>query len=98
MFICTNQREGEKTCCAKDGAVDLLHYAKTRIKDLRLAGKGKIRVNGSGCMDRCTEGPVLVVYPDGIWYRYKTQADIDEIIECHVLQGQIVERLLLPEG
>jgi len=95
VFICTNQREGDKVCCAKSGAVDLLNYAKTQVKLLQQNGKGKIRINNAGCMDRCAEGPVLVVYPEGVWYQCHTHADIDEIIEQHLLQGQIVDRLVL---
>lgn len=95
VFICTNQREGDKPCCANGGAVELLNYAKAQIKILQQNGKGKIRINNAGCMDRCAEGPVLVVYPEGIWYHYQTRADIDEIIEQHLLQGRIVERLRL---
>jgi (2Fe-2S) ferredoxin len=68
-------------------------YAKDKIRALNLNGKGKIRVNSAGCMDRCDEGPVLVVYPDGVWYTYVDKHDIDEIIEEHLLNGRIVTRL-----
>ena len=68
-------------------------YAKARIKELSLSGKGKVRVNQAGCLDRCEEGPVIVVYPEGIWYTYVDQSDIDEIIDQHLVSGVIVERL-----
>jgi (2Fe-2S) ferredoxin len=68
-------------------------YAKSRIKDLGLAGKGRVRINQAGCLDRCEEGPVLVVYPEEVWYTYVDQEDIDEIIEKHLINGVIVERL-----
>jgi (2Fe-2S) ferredoxin len=68
-------------------------YAKDKIRALNLNGKGKIRVNSAGCMDRCDEGPVLVVYPEGVWYTYVDKHDIDEIIEEHLLNGRIVTRL-----
>jgi (2Fe-2S) ferredoxin len=68
-------------------------YAKDKIRALNLSGKGKIRVNSAGCMDRCDEGPVLVVYPDGVWYTYVDKHDIDEIIEEHLLHGRVVTRL-----
>lgn len=96
VFICTNHRDGDKPCCAKGGAMDLLQYAKAQIKILQLNGKGKIRINNAGCLDRCAEGPVMVVYPEGIWYQIKTRADIDEIIEEHLIHNRIVSRLLLP--
>ena len=68
-------------------------YAKEKIKALNLNGKGKIRVNSAGCMDRCEEGPVMVVYPEGVWYTYVDKHDIDEIIEEHLLHGRVVTRL-----
>lgn len=93
VFFCTNQREDGAVCCANHGAQDMRAYAKQRVKDLRLAGKGKIRINSAGCLDRCDEGPVLVVYPDAVWYTYVDQQDIDEIIEEHLRHGRVVERL-----
>lgn len=68
-------------------------YAKARIKALGLSGEGKIRVNTAGCLDRCSEGPVLVIYPEGTWYTYVDKDDIDEIIGEHLIGGRIVERL-----
>ena len=64
-----------------------------RTKELELAGAGKIRINQAGCLDRCEEGPVCVVYPEGTWYTYIDETDIDEIIESHLQQGVPVERL-----
>jgi (2Fe-2S) ferredoxin len=68
-------------------------YAKQRIKALGLNGEGRVRINNAGCMDRCDEGPVLVVYPEGVWYTYVDNADIDEIISEHIQHGRVVERL-----
>lgn len=73
-------------------------YAKARVKALDLAGEGKVRVNTAGCLDRCELGPVIVVYPQETWYTYVDTDDIDEIIEQHLKNGQIVERLLLDKG
>ena len=70
-------------------------YAKERIQALGLSGAGQIRINKAGCLDRCELGPVLVVYPDAIWYTYVDQSDIDEIIDSHLLNGKPVERLRL---
>ena len=68
-------------------------HAKKRSKDLDIAGAGKVRINTAGCLDRCSEGPVLVVYPEGVWYTYVDQDDVDEIIDKHLVNGVIVERL-----
>jgi len=93
VFFCCNRREAPEACCANHGALELQAHAKARIKELGLAGKGKIRMNKAGCLDRCEEGPVLVVYPDAVWYTYVDRTDIDEIIDRHILRGEIVERL-----
>lgn len=68
-------------------------YAKDRVKALKLSGPGKVRINVAGCLDRCDQGPVLVIYPEAVWYTYVDQEDIDEIIREHLQNGKIVERL-----
>lgn len=93
VFFCTNCREDGSQCCAQYGAADMRAHAKQRVKDLGLAGKGGVRVNTAGCLDRCNEGPVVVVYPEGVWYTFVDQEDVDEIIDRHLVDGQIVERL-----
>ena len=93
VFFCTNQREDGSDCCQRFDAHALRDYAKQRSKELGLAGEGGVRINTAGCLDRCAEGPVMVVYPDATWYTYLDRADIDEIIDEHLLHGRIVERL-----
>ena len=85
-------------CCAKLGAVEAHTYAKDRIGQLKLKGQGKVRINKAGCMDRCDDGPVIVVYPEGVWYTYVDQDDVEEIIQEHLINGHIVERLRLPSA
>lgn len=93
VFFCCNQREPGAQCCNNHNATEIRSYAKDRIKALKLNGQGKVRINTAGCLDRCDEGPVLVVYPEGIWYTYVDTDDIDEIIESHLQNGKVVERL-----
>ena len=93
LFFCLNQRENGDDCCAQHNAKALFEHAKIRCKELGLAGSGKVRVNKAGCLDRCAHGPVMVVYPEGIWYTAVDQSDIDEIIESHFQKGQGVDRL-----
>lgn len=95
VFFCVNQREDGSACCANHSSQQMRDYAKERIKTLGLDGKGGIRINQAGCLDRCEEGPVMVIYPEGTWYTYVDKEDIDEIIEQHLKQGRIVERLKL---
>ncbi|MBZ0070929.1 MAG: ferredoxin [Thiohalobacteraceae bacterium] len=93
VFFCTNLREDGRACCQRFDAQAMREYAKQRSKELGLAGPGKVRINTAGCLDRCAEGPVVVVYPEGVWYRYVDREDIDEIIEEHLVNGRPVERL-----
>ena len=94
VFFCVNQREAGATCCNNHGAQAMRDYAKERIKTMRLDSKNKrIRINNAGCLDRCNEGPVIVVYPEDVWYTYVDKEDIDEIIEEHLKNGRVVERL-----
>jgi (2Fe-2S) ferredoxin len=94
VFFCCNQRDGnERPSCNAKGASEMRDYAKGRIKALGLAGEGRVRVNQAGCLDRCEEGPCIVVYPEGVWYTYVDRHDIDEIIEEHLKNGRVVPRL-----
>ncbi len=94
LFFCCNQREGnERPSCNAKGASEMRDYAKKRVKELGLAGEGKLRVNQAGCLDRCEEGPCAVVYPEAVWYTYVDRADIDEIVDEHLVHGRVVDRL-----
>ena len=94
VFCCINERDAghPRGSCAARGSQDLHKYMKIRSKELKIE---RIRVNKAGCLDRCELGPVMVIYPEATWYRFDTQKDIDDILEDHILGGQIVERLLL---
>ncbi len=99
LFFCTNRRPdgAERPSCALCDAGELRGYAKAKLKALGLTGPGGVRANTAGCLDRCEEGPVLVIYPEGVWYTYVDEADLDEIIERHIIGGEIVDRLRLPD-
>ncbi len=94
VFCCTNVRAPGHTrgCCSEKGSVALRDYMKSRAKQL---GLRDVRINISGCLDRCELGPTMVIYPDGVWYRYTSREDIDEILETHVRDGGRVARLML---
>jgi (2Fe-2S) ferredoxin len=93
LFFCCNQRDDGRESCNDRGAQELRDYCKEQVKKKGLNGVGRARVNQAGCLDRCKLGPVLVVYPEGVWYRYDTRADIDAIIDEHLAHGRPVERL-----
>ena len=93
VFFCMNLREDGRPCCGAHGAQVAQKHAKKRLKQLDLNGPGKIRINQAGCLDRCKEGPVIVVYPEEVWYTYVDKDDIDEIIQEHLVHGRVVDRL-----
>lgn len=95
VFFCLNQRDSGRPCCNDSGATELLAYAKSKLKALGINGEGQVRANKAGCLGRCELGPVLVIYPEAVWYTYVDREDIDEIIESHLVQGKTVERLLV---
>ncbi|WP_126452766.1 (2Fe-2S) ferredoxin domain-containing protein [Sulfuriflexus mobilis] len=93
VFFCTNQRSDGRECCQDCNAQAMRDYAKAQCKALGLNGPRKVRINSAGCLDRCSEGPVMVIYPEGTWYSYVDHEDIDEILDKHLQQGEIVKRL-----
>ena len=98
IFICVNQRPPghPKGCCADKGSVALREFFKEEVA--RLGLKGTVRANRSGCLDACANGPTVVVYPEGVWYWVGTKTDVTEIMERHIVKGEIVERLLMPDA
>jgi (2Fe-2S) ferredoxin len=96
IFFCLNERKNGEACCAQHQAQAAFDRCKQKVKEAGLAGPGKVRVNKAGCLDRCAAGPVAVVYPEGVWYSYVDGDDVDEIVEAHLKNGQVVTRLLTP--
>ncbi len=94
IFVCVNQRQ-EKAACADFDSQAARDYLKKVMKAKGIYGEGRMRVSNSGCLGRCEQGPVLVVYPEGTWYTYVDHADIDEIVEQHLINGKVVERLII---
>jgi (2Fe-2S) ferredoxin len=96
VFFCLNARKPGEACCADHDAQAAFDHCKARMKKADLNGPGGVRINKAGCLDRCAGGPVIVVYPDETWYTYVDQHDLDEIVDSHLIKGQVVERLRLP--
>jgi (2Fe-2S) ferredoxin len=97
VFCCENQRPAghPRGCCKDKDATRLRNYLKARVKELGLTG---VRVNSAGCLDRCELGPTMVVYPEGVWYHYRTLDDAEEILQRHLVEGGRVQRLMLEPG
>ena len=95
LFVCTNRRpDGHRRgSCAARGSEALRDYMKARAKEL---GIPNLRVNSAGCLDRCELGPCLVIYPEGVWYCIGSPADVDAILQTHVIEGGRATALMLP--
>jgi (2Fe-2S) ferredoxin len=97
VFMCVNERSDGSQCCAQCNAQSARDFLKKRTKELAMAGPGGVRINSAGCLDRCSDGPVAVVYPEQVWYTYVDHEDLEEILQSHLLNGEPVERLRLPD-
>jgi len=95
VFFCTNKRTDGRQSCEDYGASALRTYAKDLVKEKGLAVAGGVRINSAGCLNRCSEGPACVVYPEGVWYTFVDKEDVEDIVEQHLVKGEVVKRLLI---
>lgn len=95
IFVCINERQKDhpKGCCLHKGSAEIRDAMKEELKKLGLSSI--VRANNSGCLDACEFGPTVVIYPEGVWYGGVTKDDVKEIIHEHIVNGKIVERLLI---
>ncbi|MXV52951.1 (2Fe-2S) ferredoxin domain-containing protein [Pedobacter sp. HMF7647] len=97
VFICTNQRpEGSRISCGEEHGLMLVAEFKKLIKNKNL--NTEIRAQRTGCMETCELGPSVVVYPEGVFYGKVQMSDVAEIVNEHLENNRIVERLQLTEG
>ena len=96
VFICVNARDpaDPRGCCASKGGAEVAAAFKRKLYERGL--KRIVRPNKAGCLDQCARGVSVVIYPEGVWYGGVTEADVDELIDEHVIGGRPVERLVLP--
>ncbi len=97
IFICENLREKDhpRGCCAEKGSAEIKEKFKKRLKDLGL--NSSVRANTSGCLDACEHGPVVLVYPEQIWYGGVKVEDVEEIIQQHIIKNKHVERIKIKD-
>lgn len=97
ILVCLNQRppENPRGSCAAKGAEELFSRLKTLVAERGLSRR--MMVTRTGCLKHCSRGVTLAVHPDNVWYAGVTLADLDEIIESHLLGGVPVERLRMPD-
>ena len=97
VFVCINERAADhpRGCCKAKGGGEVRDALKKALKARGL--DDRIRANNAGCLDQCEQGITVVVYPEQVWYGHVTEADIPELVERHLVKGELVERLLLPD-
>ncbi len=95
IFVCLNERPKDhpKGCCLTKESAGVRDALKAELVTRKIAGT--VRVNNAGCLDACAFGPSLVIYPEGIWYGGVTRDDVAEIVERTLINGEVIERLLI---
>lgn len=95
IFICTSSRPNgqQKGFCHTKTSVDVLAKFMEEIEGREL--NGEVFINNTGCFGVCEKGPIVVVYPDNVWYGSVTPDDVTEIMDQHIGGGKVVERLVL---
>lgn len=95
IFVCTSSRINgqQKGFCHSKNAVGLVETFMEEVQDRGLGGE--VFVTNTGCFGICEKGPIVVVYPDNVWYGSVSEDDIEEIMDQHIEGGQVVERLLI---
>lgn len=98
IFVCGNRREPESArgSCDPEAKAELHKAFKQKLAERGL--KDRVRANQAGCLDQCEHGPTVVVYPEAVWYGRVKLGDVEEIVDCHIVRGNPVVRLALPEG
>ena len=96
VFVCVNERPADdpKGCCKAKGGVEVRDKLKAELKARGISKL--VRANNAGCLDQCAQGVTVVVYPEQVWYGHVTVDDVTEIVDKHLVGGEPVERLMLP--
>lgn len=98
VFVCINERPSghPKGCCLEKGSAAVRDTLKSELNKRGLSGL--VRANNAGCLDACEHGVSMVIYPEAIWYGHVTKDDVVEIIDRTVINGEVIQRLLIPDA
>ncbi len=91
VFVCTQQKPEGVTCCPASGSMSILGTLHDELGKQEMSDA--VQVTTCGCLGLCDDGPIMIVYPEGIWYRKVTPADVPEIVTSHLKAGKVVSRL-----
>jgi (2Fe-2S) ferredoxin len=94
VFVCLNERDpaDPKGCCKHHGSEEIFKVLKAGAAKARLKG---VRINRAGCLDHCENGPTVVIYPEAVWYRLASVEQAQEVLQKHVIGGEVVEHLTI---
>jgi (2Fe-2S) ferredoxin len=97
VFVCVNDRgkDDPRGDCASKGGHEVAEAFKKKLYEKGF--KRVVRPNKAQCLDQCAQGCTVVIYPEQVWYGKVTAADVDEIIESHIVNGKPVQRLVIPD-
>ncbi|MGE5926637.1 MAG: (2Fe-2S) ferredoxin domain-containing protein [Gemmatimonadota bacterium] len=93
IFLCADQTKPK--CCSREEGLESWSFLKGRLKELELTGPGGIYRTKANCLRVCEQGPIAVVYPDGVWYHSCTPAVLERIVQEHLIRGRPVEEYVI---